>query len=69
MLDGFLKGLTIIFWVVIVPSILAVLLVPPGLVCFYMGWSFYIYEYVAGAWFIILASWFMVVAFFKGWIA
>lgn len=68
MLNGFLKLLNITLLAAIVPLIISVILVPPALVCFYMGWSFCLYDNVVGAWFMILFSWFMVLAFCKGWL-
>jgi len=49
-----------------IPMVFAVILVPPAVLCFYMGWPFYIYETVAGLWFIIMISWGIAISYASG---
>lgn len=49
-----------------VPMLIALIAVPPAILCFYMGWSFFVYEHVAGLWVLIMFSWACAIGYMKG---
>lgn len=68
MLNGFLKFLNILLFVVGIPLAISVVVLPPALLSFFMGWPYYVFECVAALWVFVLISWGAAVAYYKGWI-
>jgi hypothetical protein len=66
MLDMWSRFFIATFFVVGTLMVIALITIPPGILCFYMGWSLFIYEYVTGVWTLILSSWVVAYLFVTG---